>query len=53
MLTLWVTPGFAINPVQKENAKAGTRAWQLINPALNHEIEGYASLTSVNRGMRD
>lgn len=50
MLTLWVTPGFAINPVQKENAKAGTRAWQLINPALNHEIEGYASLTSVNRG---
>ncbi len=33
-----------------ENAKQGSTAWQLVNPALNHEIEGYASLTSVNRG---
>ncbi len=33
-----------------ENAKPGSSAWQLVNPALNHEIEGYASLTSVNRG---
>lgn len=38
------------NPIQQENAKAGTQAWQLFLPATNHEIEGYASLTSVNRG---
>ena len=40
----------ASNPIQVENAKAGTTAWQLSNYASNHEIEGYASLTSVNRG---
>ncbi len=33
-----------------ENQKPGTTTWQLTNPALNSEIEGYASLTSVNRG---
>ncbi|MCT9038913.1 hypothetical protein N6H07_23550, partial [Enterobacter cloacae] len=33
-----------------ENAKPGTTAWQLTNPALAHEIEGYASATSVNPG---
>ena len=38
------------NPVLSENTKRGTSAWQLVNPATNHEIEGYASLTSVNRG---
>jgi PKD repeat protein len=43
-------PAFASNPTQLENAKAGTTAWQLTNPSLNREIEGYASLTSVNRG---
>jgi PKD repeat protein len=40
----------AANPVQTENAKAGTTAWRLTNPAASREIEGYASLTSVNRG---
>lgn len=40
----------AANPIQTENAKSGTTDWQLSNPATNHEIEGYASLTSVNRG---
>jgi PKD repeat protein len=40
----------ASNPTQLENAKPGTTAWQLTNPALNREVEGYASLTSVNRG---
>jgi PKD repeat protein len=40
----------AVNPVAQENARAGTSAWQLSNPATNREIEGYASLTSVNRG---
>jgi N,N-dimethylformamidase beta subunit-like, C-terminal/Abnormal spindle-like microcephaly-assoc'd, ASPM-SPD-2-Hydin/Cep192 domain 4 len=40
----------AQNPIQIENAKAGTSAWQITNLATSHEIEGYASLTSVNRG---
>jgi hypothetical protein len=38
------------NPVQIENAISGTPGWQLSNPAVNREIEGYASLTSVNIG---
>jgi hypothetical protein len=38
------------NPVIIENIKPGTTDWQLTRPAINHEIEGYASLTSVNRG---
>lgn len=41
---------FAANTVQLENAKPGTSAWQISNPSTNREIEGYASLTSVNRG---
>src|SRR6185312_15916985 len=40
----------AQNPVQIENSRAGTSGWQLSNPAVNREIEGYASLTSVNIG---
>lgn len=38
------------NPIVIENIKPGTTDWQLRNPARNQEIEGYASLTSVNRG---
>ncbi|AFY46754.1 hypothetical protein Nos7524_0852 [Nostoc sp. PCC 7524] len=38
------------NPIIIENQKIGTTAWQLTNPATRREIEGYASLTSVNRG---
>ncbi len=38
------------NPVQIENTRPGTTAWQLSTSANNHEIEGYANLTSVNRG---
>jgi hypothetical protein len=38
------------NPVQVENALPGTPGWQLSNPAVNREIEGFASLTSVNKG---
>ena len=37
------------NPIQAENTRPGTSAWQLSNSANNHEIEGYANLTSVNR----
>lgn len=43
-------PADVSNPTQLENLKAGTTDWQLTNPATNREIEGYASLTSVNRG---
>jgi len=39
--------------IAKENAKAGTTDWKLTNPALTTgAIEGYGSLTSVNRGGR-
>lgn len=40
----------AQNIVQIENAKTGTAAWNLTNPAALREIEGYANKTSVNRG---
>ena len=40
----------AQNPIELENANQGTGDWALTNPALNGEIEGYASLTSVDRG---
>ncbi|AFZ14245.1 hypothetical protein Cri9333_3417 [Crinalium epipsammum PCC 9333] len=38
------------NPIVIENQKQGTTDWQLTNPATKQEIEGYASLTSINRG---
>ncbi|MBV8945592.1 MAG: choice-of-anchor D domain-containing protein [Solirubrobacterales bacterium] len=40
------------NPIVVENQQPGTTSWQLTNfaHATNHEIEGYASLTSVNQG---
>ena len=41
------------NTIQVENARPGTTAWRLSNPADNVEgsqIEGFASATSVNRG---
>jgi hypothetical protein len=47
---LGVASHAAANPIQTENALPGTSAWRLTNPALSHEIEGYASLTSVNAG---
>jgi hypothetical protein len=37
-------------PIAIENTKTGTALWALKNPALQHEIEGYPSSTSVNRG---
>jgi hypothetical protein len=39
-----------MNPIQAENANPGTSNWTLTNPATAREIEGYASLTSVNIG---
>lgn len=36
--------------IMAENTKPGTTTWQITDPATKHEIEGFASLTSVNRG---
>jgi hypothetical protein len=33
-----------------ENRRPGTADWDITRPALNHEIEGYASKTSINAG---
>lgn len=38
------------NPIADENQLTGTVSWQLDNPAMNREVEGYASHTSINRG---
>ena len=38
------------NPIQLENARQGTSNWEISLPATNHQIEGYASATTVNRG---
>src|SRR5260370_42082275 len=46
------------NPIQAENARTGTTAWKVVNPAVTNvnaqttpsAIEGYASAASVNRG---
>ena len=40
------------NPIVVENQQPGTTSWQFdnFNKEARHEIEGYASLTSVNKG---
>jgi hypothetical protein len=40
----------SLNITQQENAKSGDPSWRLIHTAAHHEIEGFASATSVNRG---
>ncbi|HEX2055734.1 MAG TPA: N,N-dimethylformamidase beta subunit family domain-containing protein, partial [Nitrospiraceae bacterium] len=40
----------ALNEVQRENSRPGMWDWRLSKPAMNREIEGYASRTSINRG---
>src|SRR5580704_6881303 len=43
--------GANLNSIQIENAKPGTSDWILDNPGYSSGvIEGYASMTSVNRG---
>jgi hypothetical protein len=37
-------------PLIAENKLPGTTAWRIVTPAGNHQIEGYASATSVARG---
>ena len=38
-------------PVAVENARPGTKNWELSKPARNREIEGYASSTSLQPGQ--
>ena len=47
-----LTGAAASNPIVLENQQAGTTSWLFdnYNKAQAHEIEGYASLTSVNKG---
>jgi hypothetical protein len=40
------TPG-TTSPVASENARQGSKDWELLKPATNREIEGYASNVSV------
>lgn len=49
-LLLAVLPVQGQNRIQIENLLPGSTDWQLRDPAIRHEIEGYASLTSVNVG---
>jgi len=42
-------PGPA-GPVALENQRAGTPEWELSNPAVAHEIEGYAETASLDPG---
>jgi len=38
------------NPTVVENERPGSADWEITAPALDREIEGYASATSVDRG---
>ena len=40
----------AEHPITAENRRPGTAAWQVVNVSRRHEIEGYASATSVHPG---
>src|SRR5689334_3755721 len=57
LLALALLPGLGAapvpdptGPVALENQRAGTPGWELQNPALGHEIEGYSDQTSVLPG---
>lgn len=39
-----------MHPVFAENQLAGTVGWQLQNPSLEHELEGYCTASSINKG---
>jgi len=44
--------GSSLSVIASENQKPGDPNWVLTNPATEHEIEGYASAASVNRGKQ-
>lgn len=46
----WAQPLPPLNPTSIENAKTGTTAWHLSNPATSREIEGYCDKDSVAQG---
>src|SRR3954470_6715953 len=51
LLSLRPAPALTANAIQLENAKPGTTEWKITNPGYTSSaIEGYASLTSVDRG---
>lgn len=50
LIFFWVSPLLFGNTIESENRKMGTLAWLPAHPARDHEVEGYASRTSVNRG---
>lgn len=39
------------NPIIVENGHTGTKDWTLINPAMNREVEGYMSHSSIHAGQ--
>lgn len=43
------TQSFGASPIALENTRAGNSDWVLTDPA-DHEVEGYASATSIQRG---
>lgn len=47
---LFSAKGFGANLIQIENSRLGNSDWELKDPATKREIEGYASLTSADRG---
>ena len=49
---VWTAPVHAApNPISLENQRPGSPQWELANPALSHEIEGYAETASVEPGQ--
>ncbi len=54
VMGLWTglagSAGASPGPVSFENERPGTSGWELQNPAINHEIEGYAEAASVEPG---
>lgn len=50
IVVLSTTEAYATTVIQRENARPGSLDWQLTQSAEKGEVEGYASLTSVNRG---
>lgn len=49
----FVSTGISVasqNPIVIENQNDGTTDWKITNPAMNHEIEGFADATSINAG---
>jgi hypothetical protein len=48
-ITVTSTPAPGATIIETENARPGDSGWVLVDPG-DHEIEGYASATSINRG---